>query len=88
MREKGSYRILLYGVHPDNRDKDMMAEVTGDMDPGYGSTSKMLAESAVCLAQDALSCGGGFWTPASAMGEQLIARLEESAGLTFDIVEG
>ena len=66
----------------------MVAKVTGDMDPGYGSTSKMLAESAVCLAQDPLTCGGGIWTPSSAMGEQLIARLEENAGLTFSIVQG
>ena len=64
-----------------------MAKVTGDMDPGYGSTSKMLAEAAVCLAKDELSCGGGFWTPASAMGGTLIARLAKDAGLTFDIVD-
>ena len=88
IREKGSYEILLYGVNPEDRDKDMVAKVTGDMDPGYGSTSKMLAESAVCLAQDPLTCGGGIWTPSSAMGEQLIARLEENAGLTFSIVQG
>jgi short subunit dehydrogenase-like uncharacterized protein len=87
-REKGSYEILLYGVNPEDRDKDMTAQVTGDMDPGYGSTSKMIAESAVCLAQDDLTCGGGIWTPASAMGEVLIARLQENAGLTFSIVEG
>ncbi len=88
VRENGYYEILLRGIHPEDRDKDMVARVTGDMDPGYGSTSKMLAESAVCLAQDELGCGGGFWTPASAMGEKLIARLEEHAGLSFDIVEG
>ncbi|MDJ0878730.1 MAG: saccharopine dehydrogenase NADP-binding domain-containing protein [Halieaceae bacterium] len=88
VRENGFYEILLHGIHPTDRDKDMVAKVTGDMDPGYGSTSKMLAESAVCLAKDELSCGGGFWTPASAMGEVLIARLEKDAGLTFDIVSG
>ena len=88
VREKGSYEILLHGTNPVDRDKDMVAKVTGDMDPGYGSTSKMLAEAAVCLAQDELSCGGGIWTPASAMGTELITRLEANAGLTFSIVEG
>jgi len=84
-QEKGYFDILLYGVHPGDRSKDMTARVTGDRDPGYGSTSKMLGEAAVCLAQDELDCAGGFWTPASAMGEVLIERLQDSAGLTFDI---
>ncbi len=84
-REKGYFDIRLYGVHPDDRDKDMIARVQGDRDPGYGSTSKMLGESAVCLAKDELSCDGGFWTPASAMGQTLIDRLQENAGLTFTI---
>ncbi|PLW67108.1 saccharopine dehydrogenase family protein [Pseudohalioglobus lutimaris] len=84
-REKGFFDIYLYGVHPDDGDKDLIARVTGDRDPGYGSTSKMLAEAAVCLAMDELDCDGGFWTPASAMGETLIQRLEESAGLTFTL---
>ena len=88
VREKGYFDILLYGIHPEDRDKDMQAQVTGDRDPGYGSTSKMLAESAVCLARDELACGGGFWTPASAMGEMLIDRLQASAGLTFSITRG
>jgi short subunit dehydrogenase-like uncharacterized protein len=85
-RERGSYEILLYGIHPEDRSQDMMAEVSGDMDPGYGSTSKMLAESAVCLARDPLDCGGGFWTPASAMGQRLIDRLQRNAGLSFSLV--
>ena len=84
-REKGFFDIYLYGLHPDDGDKDMIARVTGDRDPGYGSTSKMLGEAAVCLAMDDLDCDGGFWTPASAMGETLIKRLEESAGLTFTL---
>ncbi len=84
-REKGFFDIYLYGVHPKDNSLDMIARVTGDRDPGYGSTSKMLAESAVCLAQDELECEGGFWTPASAMGTTLIERLEESAGLVFSL---
>ncbi|MEP5766432.1 MAG: saccharopine dehydrogenase NADP-binding domain-containing protein [Halieaceae bacterium] len=87
-REKGYFDIRLYGVHPDDRSKDMLAKVTGDRDPGYGSTSKMLGEAAVCLAKDTLDCSGGFWTPASAMGTTLIDRLQASAGLDFSILEG
>lgn len=84
-QEKGYFDIRFYGVHPTDRSKDMKARVTGDRDPGYGSTSKMLGEAAVCLAKDELSCGGGFWTPASAMGTVLIDRLQAKAGLTFTV---
>jgi short subunit dehydrogenase-like uncharacterized protein len=63
----------------------MRARVTGDRDPGYGSTSKMLSESALCLAQDPLETEGGFWTPASAMAEPLMERLVANAGLTFEL---
>jgi short subunit dehydrogenase-like uncharacterized protein len=64
----------------------MRARVTGDRDPGYGSTSKMLSESAVCLATDDLPSSGGFLTPASAMGDALLKRLVENAGLGFDLI--
>jgi short subunit dehydrogenase-like uncharacterized protein len=84
-REKGFFDIYLYGVHPEDRSCDLLARVTGDRDPGYGSTCKMLGEAAVCLAREELDCGGGFWTPASAMGNTLIARLEENAGLSFTL---
>jgi short subunit dehydrogenase-like uncharacterized protein len=63
----------------------LRTRVTGDRDPGYGSTAKMLGESAVCLAKDALPAGGGFWTPASAMGEPLLERLRKHAGLAFEV---
>jgi short subunit dehydrogenase-like uncharacterized protein len=61
--------------------------VTGDKDPGYGSTSKMIAESALCLARDvdAKTTAGGIWTPAAAMGQALIERLRAKAGLTFEV---
>ena len=80
-REAGFYEILftaegLPGGEP------MRLVVTGDRDPGYGSTSKMIAESALCLLRDATG-PGGIWTPASAMGDALVARLEANAGLTF-----
>jgi short subunit dehydrogenase-like uncharacterized protein len=86
-REAGYYEIFFHGKHPSDRDKDLRARVSADLDPGYGSTSRMLAESAVCLAQDTLTTGGGFWTPASAMGAALLARLQERAGISFELLE-
>lgn len=82
-RESGFFTLLLFGKLPDG--SLMRARVTGDRDPGYGSTSKMLAESAVCLASDDLPSRAGFLTPASAMGDALIKRLVENAGLCFDL---
>ena len=63
------------------------AAVKGDMDPGYGSTAKILGESAVCLARDVSRSDtpGGCWTTAAAMGPMLIRRLEAKAGLTFTL---
>lgn len=86
-REKGHWEAFFHGVHPSDRRKDLRLKVTGDMDPGYGSTAKMLGESAVCLALDKLSVSGGFWTPASALGGKLQQRLVEKAGLSFEFVE-
>jgi short subunit dehydrogenase-like uncharacterized protein len=86
-RENGFYEVWLYGSHPDDRSKDMRAIVKGDMDPGYGSTSKMLAECAVCLARDDLDVAGGFWTPASAMGDHLLTRLQQHSGLSFSVTD-
>jgi short subunit dehydrogenase-like uncharacterized protein len=45
----------------------------------------MLGESAVCLAQDTIPASGGCWTPASAMGDALLARLNANAGVTFTL---
>ncbi len=83
-REAGFYDVIFVGTDGDNR---ITAVVTGDKDPGYGSTSKMISESAVCLVQDDLNTGGGIWTTAPAMGDQLIKRLVTNAGLTFDIID-
>ena len=77
-------KLVLVGRLADGR--LMRARVTGDRDPGYGSTSKMLSESAVCLAMDEPSCNGGLWTPASAMADALLGRLVENAGLTFELI--
>ncbi|MGP5536489.1 saccharopine dehydrogenase family protein [Psychrobacter glacincola] len=83
----GYFDIRLFG---ETANKDTInTKVTGDKDPGYGSTSRMLAQAALCLAQDISKeeIGGGFWTPASAMGNHLLARLEEHAGLSFEVVD-
>ena len=84
-REAGFYDILVIGETAEG--KTVRCSVKGDMDPGYGSTSKMLGESAVCLARDVSreQTPGGCWTSAAAMGEALIARLEKHAGLTFTV---
>ncbi|MEL6686066.1 MAG: saccharopine dehydrogenase NADP-binding domain-containing protein [Pseudomonadota bacterium] len=66
----------------------LKCRVTGDRDPGYGSTAKMLAQAAACLALDLEDdVEGGFWTPATLLGSPLIDRLRNHAGLTFDLVE-
>ncbi len=83
-RENGYFDIRFWAQHPSDASKNLRAKVTGDRDPGYGSTSKMLGESAVCLALDGIAVGGGCWTPASAMGDALIARLQANAGLRFE----
>jgi len=67
--------------------QEIRTKVTGDADPGYGSTAKMLGESATAfLDLDPATVGGGFWTPASAFGDALIERLEAHAGVRFDVV--
>jgi short subunit dehydrogenase-like uncharacterized protein len=83
-REAGYYEVFFLGINPQDRSMDTLIKVCGDMDPGYGSTSKMLGEAAVCLAKDALTVDGGFWTPASALGEKYQQRLIANAGLTFE----
>lgn len=82
-REAGSYDVLFLGE--DGEGHTLRVGVKGDRDPGYGSTSKMIAEAAVCLLQEAAATPGGIWTPAPAMGEPLIARLQANAGLAFAV---
>ncbi|MFT5636780.1 MAG: short subunit dehydrogenase-like uncharacterized protein [Cognaticolwellia sp.] len=86
-QEKGFYDLRFYGKTDDGQ--EIRCKVTGDQDPGYGSTAKMLAQAAACLAQDISkdNVQGGFWTPASVFGTQLITRLEQHAGLTFEIID-
>jgi short subunit dehydrogenase-like uncharacterized protein len=68
---------------------ELHTKVTGDRDPGYGSTAKMLGEAAACLALDIPKDepGGGFWTPSTALGEPLYKRLQAHAGIAFTLLE-
>lgn len=87
IREAGSYEIVQVGK---TRTGDvLLARMTGQGDPGVRSTTLMLTEAAICLCEDAedLPVGGGFWTPASAMGQRLRDRISEHADLTFEIID-
>jgi short subunit dehydrogenase-like uncharacterized protein len=81
-RETGFYDVLFVGIAADGR--QVRVVVRGDRDPGYGSTSKMIAECAICLERDSADLAGGIWTPGAAMGSRLIKRLVDNAGLSFD----
>src|SRR6266700_3097798 len=82
-REDGRFDLLYVAIAPDGR--QIRAGVTGDRDPGYGSTSKMISECAICLLRDVTDVPAGFWTPGAAMQHKLIKRLQEHAGLTFGV---
>ena len=84
-RENGyfSFRFFVF----DEQGVKSTFKVTGDRDPGYGSTSKMLAESAVCLAKDKLDDKYGVLTPSYAMGNNILNRLISKAGLTFNKIK-
>jgi short subunit dehydrogenase-like uncharacterized protein len=83
-RESGFFNLMQIGVLPDG--SVMKSRITGDQDPGYGSTSKMLGECAVCLAKDSLQSEAGVLTPAAAMAGPLFERLTGNAGLTFELL--
>jgi short subunit dehydrogenase-like uncharacterized protein len=83
LQQKGFFNLMQIGVLPDGT--VLRSRITGDQDPGYGSTSKMLSECAVCLAKDDLESGGGVSTPASTMARPLIDRLRANAGLVFEL---
>ncbi len=82
-RNNGFFEFWAHGTDGDN---NLKVKVTGQRDPGYGATSRMLAQAGLCLTQDELSVGGGIWTPASAMGDALLHRLP-SVDIHFSVVE-
>lgn len=86
-RARGHFSLLFVGET--GTGERLVTRVTGDRDPGYGATAKMLGEAAVCLATDpeVRRLPGGFWTPATAFRERLLARLQQNAGMTFERVD-
>jgi short subunit dehydrogenase-like uncharacterized protein len=85
-QEKGSFDLRFFGTTADGR--TIRTRVTGDRDPGYSGTARMLAEAATALVElDADEVGGGFWTPATAFGDRLVERLEDHAGIRFDVLD-
>ncbi|MEO6627731.1 MAG: saccharopine dehydrogenase, partial [Aquihabitans sp.] len=83
-QENGSFDLRFYGATA--KGDTITTRVTGDRDPGYSGTARMLAEAATALVDLApAEVGGGFWTPSSALGDRLVERLEADAGLRFDV---
>ena len=81
-RETGYYDVLFIGVAAGGR--QVRVAVKGDQDPGYGSTSKIVAETAICLVR-AADVAGGIWTPGAALQGRLLYRLQRHAGLSFEV---
>ncbi|MCB1098291.1 MAG: saccharopine dehydrogenase NADP-binding domain-containing protein [Verrucomicrobiae bacterium] len=84
-QQSGFYDLHFFGSTADGQ--HVRVRVTGDRDPGYGSTAKMLGEAGACLAADIpkSALDGGLWTPATALGGPLLERLQAHAGLTFEV---
>jgi short subunit dehydrogenase-like uncharacterized protein len=80
-RDSGFYDLLFIGIAADGR--QVRGSVHGDRDPGYGSTSKIIAETAICLVHESPDVPGGIWTPGAALGDRLVKRLADRAGLSF-----
>ncbi len=80
-RDNGFYDALFVAEYPDGR--RAMLSVKGDRDPGYGSTSKMIAETAIGLVENPGI--GGVMTPGAALGAKLVNRLTAHAGLSFTV---
>ncbi|MDP3747981.1 MAG: saccharopine dehydrogenase NADP-binding domain-containing protein [Phenylobacterium sp.] len=82
-RDAGFYDLVFIGIAKDGR--KVKVSVHGDRDPGYGSTSKLIAETAICLVKDPPELAGGVLTPGAALGSRLVDRLQKNAGLTFKV---
>ena len=78
-REAGHYDVLFIGEYPDG--KSLRYGVKGRYDPGYGSTSRMIAETGIALLE--CQAGGGISTPGALLGEALVDRLVEHAEISF-----
>jgi short subunit dehydrogenase-like uncharacterized protein len=84
-QRSGLFDLRFLGITADGQRLNI--RVTGDRDPGYGSTGKMLGQAAACLVLEVGKAAkpGGFWTPATIFGDRLIHRLTARAGLSFDV---
>jgi len=85
-REEGHFTF--HFIARTRSDDRLELVISGDRDPGYGASSRMIGEAAVCLAKDLAKedLPGGFWTPAAAIADMIIPRLIQNAGLQFRLV--
>lgn len=83
----GFYDVRFHAEHPTDPAKSLRTRVRGDRDPGYGSTSRMLGETALALAAGECEVGGGHWTPGAALADALLERLPANAGVTFEVLD-
>ncbi|RLM28256.1 saccharopine dehydrogenase [Brenneria alni] len=81
-RQSGFFDMLFIGTASDGR--KVQISLKGTEDPGYGSTPRMIAESAICLVRSP-DVPGGVWTPGAALQGRLVDRLQQHAGLTFAV---
>ena len=83
-RDLGHWEMRFVAAAPGPDEDALRVALAADEDPGYGSTSKMLVECALALTQAPSVPGGGFLTPATAFGRDLVERLRTHAGVRFD----
>ncbi len=81
----GYYELGFVGTT--EKGESVRVTVRGDRDPGYGSTAKMLAQAGISLCRDVdkSTVKGGFWTPATVFDQRLIDRLQNYAGMSFEV---
>ncbi|MEA3263310.1 MAG: saccharopine dehydrogenase NADP-binding domain-containing protein [Pseudomonadota bacterium] len=82
-RENGFYDVLFVGEWPEGT--ELRYGVKGRYDPGYGSTSRMIAETGIALLD--CTAPGGIATPGALLGEALVKRLQDHAEITFAVEE-
>jgi short subunit dehydrogenase-like uncharacterized protein len=85
-QQQGRFVLRFLGRLEGDDTPTLAVRVKGSGDPGYLATSRMLAQSALCLAQDTPRPGfeGGVLTPTTAMGMHLIERLR-NAEMSFEV---
>lgn len=86
-QQNGSYDLRFFGRTAEGQ--EITVKLTGDRDPGYGSTARMLSQAAISLRRDVdkRRVGGGFWTPATVFDDKLLDRLRNYAGIQLEVME-